>query len=125
MKSINLGGLKTALELFSDALSEQFSVQSCNTIGTFTGATSIVSGSSGLVPAPTTSDTTKFLCGDGSWQTVSGGGIDSLPVASSNTLGCVKIGAGLAISNGVLSVSLSELILPSSSSNSERAVWLA
>ena len=32
------------------------------------GATSSVAGSAGLVPAPSTSDTTKFLRGDGTWQ---------------------------------------------------------
>ena len=35
----------------------------------FTGATSSVAGSSGLVPAPTTSDPDKFLKGDGTWGT--------------------------------------------------------
>ena len=37
-------------------------------LGTMTGATSSVAGASGLVPAPTTSDTTKFLAGDGTWK---------------------------------------------------------
>lgn len=32
-------------------------------------------GTKGLVPAPTTGDATKFLKGDGTWATVSGGGI--------------------------------------------------
>lgn len=35
----------------------------------FTGATSSVAGSAGLVPAPTTSDPDKFLKGDGTWGT--------------------------------------------------------
>lgn len=35
----------------------------------FTGATSSVAGSAGLVPAPTTSDPDKFLKGDGTWAT--------------------------------------------------------
>lgn len=42
--------------------------------GDFTGATSSVAGASGLVPAPAAGDDTKFLCGDGTWQTVQGGG---------------------------------------------------
>ena len=37
-------------------------------VNTMTGATSSVAGSAGLVPAPTTSDTTKFLAGDGTWK---------------------------------------------------------
>ncbi len=51
--------------------------------------------------------------------------IPALPTASSSTLGCVKVGSGLAISNDVLSVSLSELILPSTASNTDRAIWIA
>lgn len=37
------------------------------TYSDFTGATSSVAGSNGLVPAPTTSDPDKFLKGDGTW----------------------------------------------------------
>lgn len=40
----------------------------------FTGATSQLAGAHGLVPAPTTSDTDKYLKGDGTWSAVSGGG---------------------------------------------------
>lgn len=43
------------------------------TYSAFTGATSSVAGTAGLVPAPTTSDPDKFLKGDGTWATVSGG----------------------------------------------------
>ena len=39
----------------------------------FSGATENDNGSSGLVPAPLSADRTKFLRGDGTWQTVSGG----------------------------------------------------
>lgn len=44
------------------------------TYSAFTGATSSVAGSAGLVPAPTTADTAKFLKGDGTWDTAGGGG---------------------------------------------------
>lgn len=44
------------------------------TYSAFTGATSSVAGTSGLVPAPTTSDPDKFLKGDGTWATVQAGG---------------------------------------------------
>lgn len=37
---------------------------------TMTGATSQMPGMSGLVPAPTTADVSKFLCGDGTWTNV-------------------------------------------------------
>lgn len=37
------------------------------TYSAFTGATSSVAGSAGLVPAPTTSDPDKYLKGDGTW----------------------------------------------------------
>lgn len=39
-----------------------------------TGATSEADGTGGTVPAPVAGDEGKFLRGDGSWQTVAGGG---------------------------------------------------
>lgn len=55
-------------------------VQSGNLINTnptapsvMTGATSSTAGTSGLVPAPTAGDDSKFLAGDGTFKTVSGG----------------------------------------------------
>ena len=36
--------------------------------GVFTGATSSSNGTPGFVPAPTTSDVDKVLCGDGTWK---------------------------------------------------------
>ena len=41
------------------------------TYSDFSGATGSVAGTSGLVPAPTATDNTKFLKGDGSWGEVS------------------------------------------------------
>lgn len=43
------------------------------TYSDFTGATSSVAGAHGLVPAPTTSDTNKYLKGDGTWGEVAAG----------------------------------------------------
>ena len=43
------------------------------TYSDFDGATSQVAGTHGLVPAPTTGDTAKFLKGDGSWGTPDSG----------------------------------------------------
>ena len=40
----------------------------------FTGATSSSAGAIGLVPAPASGDHEKFLCANGTWATVSGGG---------------------------------------------------
>lgn len=40
----------------------------------FSGATSSVAGTAGLVPAPTTADASKYLKGDGTWGEVGGGG---------------------------------------------------
>lgn len=39
----------------------------------FTGASSSADGTAGLVPAPIIGDQSKFLCGDGTWQTVQSG----------------------------------------------------
>lgn len=71
------------------------------TYSAFTGATSSVAGTSGLVPAPAAGDDTKYLSGDGLWKTIS---VYSLPIASSSTLGGIKIGNNLSIdsSTGVL-----------------------
>lgn len=71
------------------------------TYSDFTGATSSVAGVAGLVPAPAAGDDTKFLSGNGLWTTVSQ---YSLPIASSSTLGGIKIGSNLTIdpSTGVL-----------------------
>lgn len=43
-------------------------------LGAFTGTDGVNAGASGFVPAPTTSDTDKYLKSDGTWATVSGGG---------------------------------------------------
>ena len=44
------------------------------TTSTFTGATNSTAGTGGMVPAPSAGDETKFLCGDGTWATISGSG---------------------------------------------------
>ena len=67
------------------------------TYSAFTGATSGTAGTSGLVPAPAAGDDTKYLSGDGLWKTVSQ---YSLPIASSSTLGGIKVGNRLTIDSG-------------------------
>ena len=47
----------------------------------FAGATASENGTTGLVPEPTIEDADKYLCGDGTWKTVSGGtGTSDSPV---------------------------------------------
>ena len=65
------------------------------TYSAFTGATGSVAGTSGLVPAPAATDNTKYLRGDGTWQTAS----YSLPAATTSTLGGVIVGSGLSVQN--------------------------
>ena len=86
-----------------------------------TGATSSAAGSHGLVPAPAAGDNTKFLSGDGTWKTVSQ---YELPIASASTLGGVKIGENLSITNtGVLSADAQHIDVDSAmSTTSENPV---
>lgn len=44
------------------------------TYSDFTGCDSVTAGASGLVPAPSAGDESKFLKADGTWDTVGGGG---------------------------------------------------
>lgn len=72
------------------------------TYSAFTGATSQDAGTAGLVPAPAAGDEGKFLSGNGLWTTVSQ---YTLPIASANDLGGIKVGTNLSIDSntGVLS----------------------
>lgn len=68
---------------------------------TMTGADGTNAGAAGIVPTPTATDNTKFLKGDGTWSDTP---TYTLPIASSNTLGGIKVGNNLTIdANGVLS----------------------
>ena len=89
--------------------------------GVFTGAGASTAGTSGIVPAPAAGDNTKFLSGDGTWKTVSQ---YELPIASANTLGGVKIGENLSITNtGVLSADAQQIDVDSAmSTTSENPV---
>lgn len=66
------------------------------TYSAFTGATSQAAGAAGLVPAPTTTDVDKYLKGDGTWGTVSGGGIQNTALGTD----CLTI-LGTPIAAGV------------------------
>ena len=61
-----------------------------NETETFTGATSLANGTVGNVPAPAIADKDKYLKGDGTWDTPSGGGggagADEMTLAEYNEL---------------------------------------
>lgn len=60
------------------------------TYSAFTGATSVLAGASGLVPAPAAGDDAKFLKGDGTWDAVSGANYTA--------------GTGIDITNDIISI---------------------
>ena len=66
------------------------------TYSDFTGAGATAAGAHGLVPAPAAGDNTKYLRGDGTWQTVSA---YSLPPATTSSIGGVIVGDGLTVQN--------------------------
>lgn len=61
---------------------------------TMTGAGASSAGASGLVPAPASGDNEKFLRGDGTWQTVSGGGGGSSTLAGLSDVNLSSPAAG-------------------------------
>ena len=61
---------------------------------TMTGAGASTAGASGLVPAPASGDNEKFLRGDGTWQTVSGGGGGSSTLAGLSDVNLSSPAAG-------------------------------
>lgn len=67
------------------------------------GATSSAAGTHGLVPAPAAGKQASFLRGDGTWAVPTDTKY-TLPTASASVLGGVKIGTGLTIASGVVSV---------------------
>lgn len=65
-RNITLTGDATATAVSFDGSKD---VTIITSIATMAGATASVTGKKGLVPAPTTSDTAKYLKGDGTWGT--------------------------------------------------------
>lgn len=69
-------------------------------------------GSSGFVPAPTADDTTKYLRGDGTWQTVSGGGgsltiqDEGVEQGTATTINFTGDGVTATVSGGVATVNV-------------------
>lgn len=66
-----LPGVKTITAKIGDGLS--FDENDAITVDEMTGASASADGAPGTVPAPLIGDENKFLRGDGTWQTVSGG----------------------------------------------------
>ena len=95
-------GAQAALTAGSNITIENETISATDTTySDFVGATSETAGTAGLVPAPASGDTDKYLKSDGSWGTASS---YTLPAASANTLGGVKIGSNLSMDgNDVLS----------------------
>lgn len=65
-------------------------------------ASAQANGSKGAVPAPQSGDEGNFLRGDGTWAAISSSDI-TIPTASANVLGGVRIGARLTMTGDVLS----------------------
>lgn len=84
------GGYKYILNYNTDTLG--LDTDSKLTVKEMVGCDSITGGAAGLVPAPSAGDQDKFLKGDGTWDTVGGGG-------SSYTAG-----TGIDITNNTISV---------------------
>ena len=69
-------------------------------LGDFTGASATQAGDTGLVPAPSAGDQSKFLRGDGTWATVStSGGItgDYLPLTGGTLTGNLTVDGTISV----------------------------
>ena len=89
------------------------------TYSPFTGTDGTTAGTSGLVPAPATTDSGKFLKADGTWDTAGGGGGDT--VYSSKTTSNSATGGAVYIGN--LNSSQEEQADPSATDNHYKYFW--
>ena len=67
------------------------------TLGDFTGASATQAGDTGLVPAPSAGDQSKFLRGDGTWATVSTSGGDYLPLTGGTLTGNLTVDGTISV----------------------------
>jgi len=79
-------------------------------LSTFTGADGTNAGTAGIVPAPTATDNDKYLKGDGTWATVSGGSatdvqINGTSITSGGTANIITNSAYNASSNKIATMS--------------------
>jgi hypothetical protein len=58
----------------SQTITSETNIPEVITYNAFTGTDGVTAGTTGLVPAPTTTDVDKFLKSDGTWDTAGGGG---------------------------------------------------
>lgn len=100
IKDISVSG-KTVTFTRGDGSTDTFQTQDTNTTySVFKAATSSAAGGSGLVPAPAAGAQSKFLRADGTWQTPT----NTTYGAAGTSLGLVKSGGDVTISNGVITV---------------------
>lgn len=99
--SLNFNDLFNRPKYNGQTMSSETNIPEVKTYEDFVGTDGETDGTSGLVPAPKVGDENKFLKGDGTWGV---GSQYELPVASSSTLGGIKVGNNLTINpaTGVL-----------------------
>lgn len=88
----DISALENSVEALSDALDDKQDL-----LSDFVGATTTTDGETGLVPAPIMGSTDRFLCCDGTWKTVSGGGGTTVVAnptgTATDTLNTIQIGS--------------------------------
>ena len=87
-----------------DGSSNEITLPEGTVYGNFTGTDGVDAGSAGLVPAPTATDTNKYLKSDGTWAAVETSEV-TVPVATEETAGIVKPSTEIAVADdGAMSV---------------------
>jgi hypothetical protein len=108
VKSVTASG-STVTVTKGDGTTSTFTTPN-TTYSNMTGASTSAAGKAGLVPAPAAGAVKRYLAADGTFKAFDYNNLDnipdsySLPTASSSTLGGIKVGSNLTISNSALSV---------------------
>lgn len=89
LTSSDLANYYTKSETYSQAEVNAL-INAVPTYSDFTGATSGAAGAHGLVPAPAAGDQTKFLSGDGTWQTVQSGSTQTIFYMNASETGATR-----------------------------------